>query len=90
MKLLMSKLHARREDEKKAEMDRFYSEKGSVSFGSQIRSYVFQPYQMVKDLRTGIQDSNVAAVMDGALDSFVNGWLQAGRPTQRIQQDDDE
>ena len=90
MKLLMSKLHARREDEKKAEMDRFYSEKGSVSFGSQIRSYVFQPYQMVKDLRTGIQDSNVAAVMDGALDSFVNGWLQAGCPTQRIQQDDDE
>ncbi len=89
MKLLLAKLHARREDEKKAEMDRFYSEKGSVSFGSQIRSYVFQPYQMVKDLRTGIQDSNVARVMDGALDEFVNGWLQAGCPTKRVVADDD-
>tara|TARA_Y100000588_G_scaffold126502_1_gene138604 strand:+ start:30865 stop:31887 length:1023 start_codon:yes stop_codon:yes gene_type:complete len=90
MKLLLSKLHAKREDEKKAEMDRFYSEKGSVSFGSQIRSYVFQPYQMVKDLRTGIQQSNVTAVMDGALDEFVNGWLQAGCPTKRVVADDDE
>ncbi len=90
MKLLLSKLHAKREDEKKAEMDRFYSEKGSASFGSQIRSYVFQPYQMVKDLRTSIQQSNVTAVMDGALDEFVNGWLQAGCPTKRVVADDDE
>ena len=90
MKLLLAKLHARREDEKRAEMDRFYSEKGSVSFGNQIRSYVFQPYQMVKDLRTGIQESNVAAVMDGALDSFVNGWLQAGCPSKRMVTDDEE
>ena len=90
MKLLLSKLHARREDEKRAEMDRFYSEKGSVSFGNQIRSYVFQPYQMVKDLRTGIQDNNVTQVMDGSLDGFINGWLQAGCPTKRVAADSDE
>ena len=71
-------------------MDRFYSEKGSVSFGNQIRSYVFQPYQMVKDLRTGIQDNNVTQVMDGSLDGFINGWLQAGCPTKRVAADSDE
>ena len=89
MKLLLAKLHARREDSKRAEMDRFYSEKGSVSFGNQIRSYVFQPYQMVKDLRTGIQNSNVLQIMDGGLDEFVDGWLQAGCPTKRVAADDD-
>ena len=89
MKLLLAKLHARREDSKRAEMDRFYSEKGSVSFGNQIRSYVFQPYQMVKDLRTGIQNSNVLQIMDGGLDEFVDGWLQAGSPTKRVAADDD-
>ena len=90
MKMLLAKLHAQREDEKKSEMERFYSEKGSVSWGNQIRSYVFQPYQMVKDLRTGIQTGNVAAVMDGDVDEFVNGWLQAGCPTKRVAGEDDE
>lgn len=84
MKLLISKLYALREDAKKAEMERFYSEKGSVSWGNQIRSYVFQPYRMVKDLRTGIETSDVQGVMDGELDSFVAGWLRAGCPTKRI------
>jgi peptide chain release factor 2 len=84
MKLLISKLYAQREDEKRAEMERFYSEKGSVSWGNQIRSYVFQPYRMVKDLRTGIESSNVQAVMDGDLDPFVNGWLRNGCPTKRM------
>jgi len=90
MKMLLAKLHAQREDEKKSEMERFYSEKGSVSWGNQIRSYVFQPYQMVKDLRTGIQTGNVQAVMDGEVDEFVNGWLQAGCPTKRVAGEDDE
>jgi peptide chain release factor 2 len=85
MKLLLSKMYALREDAKKAEMERFYSEKGSVSWGNQIRSYVFQPYQMVKDLRTGVQSSNVQGVMDGDLDDFVNGWLRAGCPLKRVQ-----
>jgi peptide chain release factor 2 len=55
-----------------------------VSWGNQIRSYVFQPYRMVKDLRTGVQTSNVQAVMDGDLDAYVNGWLRAGQPAKRI------
>ena len=83
MKLLISKLHALREDQKRAEMERFYGEKGSISWGNQIRSYVFQPYRMVKDLRTGYQTGNVQAVMDGELDPFVQAWLRAGCPTKR-------
>jgi peptide chain release factor 2 len=85
MKLLLSKLFAQRQDAQKAEMERFYGEKGSISWGNQIRSYVFQPYRMVKDLRTGVETSNVQAVMDGDLDPYVNGWLRAGGPTKRMQ-----
>ena len=71
-------------------MERFYGEKGSISWGNQIRSYVFQPYRMVKDLRTGVETSNVQAVMDGDLDPFVNGWLRAGCPIKRMQGVKDE
>jgi peptide chain release factor 2 len=90
MKLLLSKLYAQRVDEQRAEMERFYGEKGSISWGNQIRSYVFQPYRMVKDLRTGVETSNVQAVMDGELDPFVNGWLRAGCPAKRMQGIKDE
>jgi peptide chain release factor 2 len=85
MKLLISKLYAQRIDAQKQEMERFYGEKGSVSWGNQIRSYVFQPYRMVKDLRTGVETSDVQGVMDGELDPFVNGWLRAGCPAKRMQ-----
>ena len=84
MATLVSKLYALKLDEAKGDMERFYGEKGSVSWGNQIRSYVFQPYRMVKDLRTGVQTSNVQAVMDGDLDAYVNGWLRAGQPAKRI------
>jgi peptide chain release factor 2 len=90
MTLLLSKLYAQRVDEQRAEMERFYGEKGSISWGNQIRSYVFQPYRMVKDLRTGVETSNVQAVMDGELDPFVNGWLRAGGPLKRMQGIKDE
>jgi peptide chain release factor 2 len=92
MKMLISKLMAQRLDAQKAEMERFYAEKGSISWGNQIRSYVFQPYRMVKDLRTGEQSSDVQGVMDGNLDPFVNAWLRAGCPAKRIQglKDDEE
>ena len=92
MKLLLSRIFAQRLDAQKQEMERFYGEKGSVSWGNQIRSYVFQPYRMVKDLRTGVETSNVQAVMDGDLDPFVNGWLRAGCPQKRMQgvKDDEE
>lgn len=92
MRMLLSKLMAKKLDEAKAEMERFYGEKGSISWGNQIRSYVFQPYRMVKDLRTGVETSNVQGVMDGDLDPFVNGWLRAGCPMKRMQgvKDDEE
>ena len=84
MKMLLSKLVALREDQAKQEMERFYGEKGSVSWGNQIRSYVFQPYRMVKDLRTGAETSDVQGVMDGDLDRFVNAWLRAGCPSKKM------
>lgn len=90
MKLLLSKLVAMREDEKKAEMERFYGEKGSIGWGNQIRSYVLQPYRMVKDLRTGQETGNTDAVLDGTLDPFVNAWLRAGCPAKRMQGIKDE
>jgi peptide chain release factor 2 len=85
MRMLLSKILAQREDAAKAEMERFYGEKGSISWGNQIRSYVFQPYRMVKDLRTGVDTSNVQGVMDGDLDPFVNAWLRTGCPAKRMQ-----
>jgi peptide chain release factor 2 len=90
MKLLLSRIFAQRLDAAKADMEKFYGEKGSVSWGNQIRSYVFQPYRMVKDLRTGVETSNVQGVMDGDLDAFVNAWLRAGCPTKRMQGIKDE
>jgi peptide chain release factor 2 len=90
MTLLLSRIFAQRLDAQKQEMERFYGEKGSVSWGNQIRSYVFQPYRMVKDLRTGVETSNVQGVMDGDLDPYVNGWLRAGCPAKRMQGIKDE
>ncbi|MDB6034034.1 MAG: Peptide chain release factor 2 [Verrucomicrobiales bacterium] len=84
MKLLISRIYAQRVDAQKQEMERFYGEKGSISWGNQIRSYVFQPYRMVKDLRTGVETSDVQAVMDGDLDPFVHGWLRNGCPMKRM------
>ncbi len=83
MKTLKSRLYEKIQDEKRAEMERFYGEKGDIGWGHQIRSYVFQPYQIVKDLRTGFETGNVQAVMDGDLDGFINAWLRAGCPLKR-------
>ncbi len=76
MQMLKAKLYQIEEDKKKSEMERTYGEKGEVAWGSQIRSYVFQPYQMVKDHRTGEKTGNVAAVMDGDLDAFIEAKLR--------------
>ena len=83
MRVLKSRLYEKQQDEKRAEMERFYGEKGEIGWGYQIRSYVFQPYQMVKDLRTGTETGNVQAVMDGDIDAFINAWLRAGCPRSR-------
>jgi peptide chain release factor 2 len=76
IKMLKAKIYELEQDKKRAEMDRQYGEKGDVAWGSQIRSYVFQPYQMVKDHRTGAETSNVQAVMDGDLDLFIQAKLR--------------
>jgi peptide chain release factor 2 len=76
MKMLKAKLYEIEQDKKRAEIDRQYGEKGDIAWGSQIRSYVFQPYQMVKDHRTGAETSNVQAVMDGEIDMFIQAKLR--------------
>ncbi len=91
MQVLKARIYEKRQDEQRAEMDKFYGEKGEIGFGAQIRSYVLQPYQMVKDLRTGVSTSDTQAVLDGDLDRFITGWLRAGCPRHRnkdIQMDD--
>ncbi len=85
LKVLKSRLFERQQDEKRAAMEKFYGEKGDIAFGNQIRSYVFQPYQMVKDLRTGHQTSDVQGVMNGDIEAFISAWLKAGKPRQRKQ-----
>jgi len=83
LKNLKLKLLLLQQEEKKAQMERFYGEKGEIGWSNQIISYVFQPYQMVKDLRTGTETSNVQAVMDGDINLFITNWLRAGCPRSR-------
>ncbi|MBV8226788.1 MAG: peptide chain release factor 2 [Verrucomicrobia bacterium] len=76
LNMLKAKLYQIEQDRKRAELDRQYGEKGDIAWGNQIRSYVFQPYQMVKDHRTGVETSNVQAVMDGDINAFIEGKLR--------------
>jgi len=75
LKMLKSQLYQRRKDEEEARLSAIESTKKKIEWGSQIRSYVFHPYNLVKDHRTDIETSNVQAVMDGALDDFIKGYL---------------
>lgn len=84
MKVLKARIYERLQDEKRSALERFYGEKGEIGWGYQIRSYVFQPYQMVKDLRTNTETGNVQAVMDGDLDPFIESWLRSGKPRTRL------
>jgi peptide chain release factor 2 len=76
MTRLKAMLAARIEEERQAERDRIAGKTAMVGWGSQIRSYVLQPYQMVKDLRSEVESGNVAAVLDGELDGFMEGFLR--------------
>jgi len=82
MKMLKAKLYQLEEDKKRAEIERQYGEKGEIAWGNQIRSYVFQPYQMVKDHRTGAETSNVQAVMDGDIDMFMQAKLRGEKASK--------
>jgi peptide chain release factor 2 len=74
--LLKAKLIRMEEEKREAEYAKKYDEKGDVSFGNQIRSYVLQPYQIVKDLRTEHESTNPRAVLDGQIDSFIEAYLR--------------
>ena len=76
MRMLKAKLYQIEQDKKKAEVERSYDQKGEIAWGSQIRSYVFQPYQLVKDHRTGCKTGNITAVMDGDIDAFIEAKLR--------------
>jgi peptide chain release factor 2 len=88
LRMLSAKLKQVELDKRSAEIERQYGEKADVAFGSQIRSYVFQPYQMIKDLRTGVQSSDISGVMDGDIDAFIEGKLR-GLTNKRGDTDDD-
>lgn len=76
MKMLKARLYMLEQQKRDAEIASLYSNKGEIAWGSQIRSYVMQPYQMVKDHRTDHQTGNVAAVMDGDIESFIESYLK--------------
>ncbi len=83
MQVLKAKLYELEMDKKRKEMERFYGDKGEIAWGSQIRSYVFQPYTMVKDHRTGYENANIQGMMDG---KYVQGFVEAYLK-QRAQED---
>jgi peptide chain release factor 2 len=76
MAFLRAKLAEKQRVERIEQLEGIRGEQRAVGFGSQIRSYVLQPYQMVKDLRTEYETGNVDAVLDGDLDQFIEAWLR--------------
>jgi peptide chain release factor 2 len=76
MKMLKAKLYMRQQQARDAELAKLYSDKGEIAWGNQIRSYVLQPYQLVKDHRTDHQTGNVQAVLDGDIEEFIESYLK--------------
>lgn len=77
MKMLKAKLYQRKIEEQEAELAAIRGEQKEIGWGSQIRSYVFHPYSMVKDHRTNAETGNTSAVMDGDLDLFIDAYLKS-------------
>jgi peptide chain release factor 2 len=77
MRLLQAKLYQIEQAKRDDELKKLYGEKGEVSFGNQIRNYVLQPYQLVKDVRTGHESGNVDRILDGDLDEFIQSYLRS-------------
>ncbi len=76
MKVLKARLYMLEQQKRDAELAKLYGSKGEIAWGNQIRSYVMQPYRMVKDHRTNFQTGNVEAVLDGELDGFIESCLR--------------
>lgn len=79
LRILRARLYQLYEKKQREELAELTGEKKEIAFGSQIRSYTFHPYQLIKDHRTGLEVGNVEAVMDGDLDRFIQAYLLAGR-----------
>jgi len=75
MKILRARLYVYYQEEKRKKLDKLHNDKKEITWGSQIRSYVFQPYTLVKDHRTGYETSDVNRVLDGDIDPFINAFL---------------
>jgi len=75
MKILRARLYEHYQQEQQSVVQKLHDGKKEITWGSQIRSYVFQPYQMVKDHRTNLEVGNVSAVMDGSIDPFIEAFL---------------
>ena len=75
MKILMARLYQKKKEEERAKMQELEQAKKDIAWGSQIRSYVFHPYNMVKDHRTKVETSNIQDVMDGNIDMFIHAFL---------------
>jgi len=89
MKVLAARIRQVELDKKRAEQEQNYAAKGQIGWGHQIRSYVLQPYQMVKDLRTGEQTSDTQAVLDGQIDPFLNAFLKGKKRSGPIEEDEE-
>jgi peptide chain release factor 2 len=76
LKLLKAKLYRIEEQKRRVATERMYDEKGDVAWGYQIRNYVMQPYTLVKDVRTGVETSQVQSVLDGEIDDFIQAYLR--------------
>jgi peptide chain release factor 2 len=79
MKILRARLFELEERKRREELEKFSKDKKEIAWGSQIRSYVLHPYQMVKDHRTGVEIGNTNAVLDGAIDEFIEAYLMGVR-----------
>jgi peptide chain release factor 2 len=79
LRVLRARLYQIADQKRKTELEQLTGDKKEIAFGSQIRSYVFAPYQLIKDHRTNVEIGNVDAVMDGDIDPFIEAFLFAGR-----------
>ncbi len=83
LKVLKARLYQHYKEEEEKRQEKLESQKKKIEWGSQIRSYVFHPYNMVKDHRTNVETADVQAVMDGEIDQFIQGYLNSKNTDQR-------
>jgi peptide chain release factor 2 len=89
MRVLRSRLYQLEQEKQQQEMKKYEESKKKIEWGSQIRSYIFHPYNLVKDHRTGVQTSNIQRVMDGDLEEFINAYLTQGQTTHAVETEEE-